>query len=91
MPARASSFLFLKLRLQVFQQPPVGDFGRFQNWALRGLAGEMRYLTDHRASLRSDPDLLLPGVRTVISVGMLYEGPESHSTEVLDPGSGCSR
>jgi epoxyqueuosine reductase len=48
------------------------DFNRFRSWAQRGLAGEMGYLTDHRAEVRGDLNLLLPGVRSVISVGMLY-------------------
>ena len=49
------------------------DFERFRDWAGRGLAGEMRYLTDHRADVRADLNLLLPGVKSVISVGMLYQ------------------
>jgi epoxyqueuosine reductase len=48
------------------------DFERFRDWAQRGLAGEMRYLTDHRADVRADVENLLPGVKSVISVGMLY-------------------
>jgi len=51
---------------------PVPDFDRFRAWVDRGLAGEMRYLTDHRADVRSDLNRLLPGVRSVISVGMMY-------------------
>jgi epoxyqueuosine reductase len=57
----------------------VPDFGRFRDWAERGLAGEMRYLTDHRAAIRASLDHLLPGVKSVISVGMFYghaTGPE---------------
>ncbi len=50
----------------------VPDFGRFRDWAQRGLAGEMRYLTDHRADVRSDARNLLPGVRSVVCVGMHY-------------------
>ena len=57
------------------------DFERFRDWVDRGLAGEMRYLTDHRAELRQNPESLLPGVRSVISLGMLYNGPEPLSTE----------
>ncbi|MDQ1474450.1 MAG: epoxyqueuosine reductase, partial [Bryobacterales bacterium] len=64
---------------------PVHDYSRFQSWVDRGLAGEMRYLTDHRATKRSHPESLLPGVRSVISVGMLYNGPEPHSTEFSNP------
>ena len=64
---------------------PVPDFDRFRDWADRGLAGEMRYLTDHRAEIRGDLGRLLPGVRSVICTGTLYNGPEPHSTEFTDP------
>ena len=52
------------------------DFDRYRAWVDRGLAGEMRYLTDHRAEVRSDLNHLLPGVMSVISVGMLYGDSE---------------
>ena len=45
----------------------------------------MRYLTDHRAALRSDPAQLLPGVRSLICVGLVYNGPEPCSTSFSDP------
>src|SRR6266699_557757 len=61
------------------------DFERFRSWADRGLAGEMGYLTDHRADIRSDPSHLLPGVRSVVCVGLVYNGPEPYSTEFSDP------
>ena len=64
---------------------PVPDFARFRDWVDRGLAGEMRYLTDHRADVRNHPEHLLPGVRSIICVGMLYDGPEPYSTEFSDP------
>lgn len=64
---------------------PVPDFGRFRHWVDRGLAGEMRYLTDHRAEVRSDPARLLPGVRSIICVGLVYNGPEPYSTRFADP------
>jgi epoxyqueuosine reductase len=63
---------------------PVPDFARFGSWVDRGLAGEMRYLTDHRAGIRSDPQQLLPGVRSIICVGLVYNGPEPLSTELSD-------
>jgi epoxyqueuosine reductase len=59
---------------------PVPDFGRFRNWVDRGLAGEMRYLTDHRAAVRNKPEHLLPGVQSIICVGLVYNGPEPNST-----------
>jgi epoxyqueuosine reductase len=61
------------------------DFNRFIDWKDRGLAGEMKYLTDHRATVRSDPANLLPGVRSVICTGLIYHGPEPLSTEFSDP------
>ncbi len=48
------------------------DFGRLERWAAGGMAGEMRYMTDRRKELRRDPRLLLPGARSVICVGKLY-------------------
>jgi epoxyqueuosine reductase len=45
----------------------------------------MRYLTDHRADFRSHPESLLPGVSSVISVGLEYNGPEPRSLEFTDP------
>jgi epoxyqueuosine reductase len=52
----------------------------------------MRYLTDHRADVRSDLNHLLPGVKSIVSVGMLYGGAESYFTEdfteIGDPGQG---
>jgi epoxyqueuosine reductase len=44
----------------------------------------MRYLTDHRAAVRSDPAHLLPGVRAIICVGLVYNGPQPLSTEFSD-------
>lgn len=63
----------------------LADFTRYRDWVDAGLAGEMRYLTDHRADLRSDPGNLLDGLRSVISVGMLYNGPEPRSTSFSEP------
>jgi len=63
----------------------VGDFARYRSWADRGLAGEIRYLTDRRGDLRHHPEELLPGARSVICVGLVYNGPEPLSTEFSDP------
>ena len=64
---------------------PVPDFSRYTNWVDRGLAGEMRYLTDHRAGIRFDPEHLLQGVRSIVCVGLIYNGPEPRSTQFTDP------
>src|SRR5580658_3787302 len=67
---------------------PVPDFRRFRHWVDRGRAGEMRYLTDHRAEVRSDPANILPGVRSIICVGLVYNGPEPYSTRFAEPDRG---
>ena len=55
---------------------PGDDFMRYQDWVARGMAGEMGYLTDRRAELRRDARNLLPGARSVICVGKLYNTPD---------------
>ena len=54
----------------------------YRQWVAAGLAGEMRYLTDHRAAVRSDPRHLLPSARSIICVAKLYNGPQPYSTEL---------
>jgi epoxyqueuosine reductase len=56
-------------------EPLADDFARYQEWTGRGMAGEMRYLTDRRADVRRDPQNLLPGARSIICVGKLYNQP----------------
>jgi epoxyqueuosine reductase len=51
---------------------PVAEFDWYRDWVASGYAGEMRYLTDRRAGVRSDPRNLLPSARSVICVGRLY-------------------
>ena len=63
-------------------EPLTEDSQRYLDWVDRGMAGAMGYLTDRRATLRTDPKLLLPNARTIISVGKLYNGPEPRSIEV---------
>ena len=43
------------------------------------MAGEMRYLTDHRADIRRDPRLLLPSAKSIICVGKVYKQPTRNS------------
>ncbi len=62
-------------------EPIAADVARFEHWVERGMAGEMRYMTDRRAELRRDPRSLLPSARSVICVGKLYNA----APEVKDP------
>ncbi|HSU33807.1 MAG TPA: tRNA epoxyqueuosine(34) reductase QueG [Bryobacteraceae bacterium] len=61
---------------------PLEDFERFQAWRSEGLAGEMKYLTDHRGDMRSDPRRLLASVQSIVCVGKLYNTPHPHSVEL---------
>jgi epoxyqueuosine reductase len=56
-------------------EPIANDFARYQEWTARGMAGEMGYLTDRRADVRRDPQNLLPGARSIICIGKLYNQP----------------
>jgi epoxyqueuosine reductase len=66
---------------------PTEDFERFEHWCTEGFAGEMHYMTDHRASLRSDPRQLLPTARTIVCVGKLYNTAHAN-TRSASPESG---
>jgi epoxyqueuosine reductase len=57
------------------------DFERYEHWVQQGMAGEMGYLTDHRAALRRDPRTVLPNARSIICVGKLYNTPLPNSTD----------
>ncbi len=67
---------------------PLADFERFDNWRSAGLAGEMRYLTDRRGDLRSDPRNLLPDAESIICVGKLYNTPHPHTAAVEEAERG---
>lgn len=65
---------------------PHSDFARFEEWRAHDFAGEMRYLTDRRGDLRSDPRNLLAEAKSIVCVGKLYNTPHPHTA--ADPGSG---
>src|SRR5271155_4909763 len=62
------------------------DASRYQAWVDGGNAGEMSYLTDYRTDRRVHPTELLPSARSIICLGILYNGPEPRSTEFYEPG-----
>lgn len=49
----------------------------FSDWIAAGMAGEMRYLTDHRAEIRMEVKRLLPSAKSVICVAKVYKQPQS--------------
>ena len=64
---------------------PLSEAVHYLDWARRGLAGRMTYLTDHRAEKRRDPRFLLESARSVLVVGQLYNSPAPYSTQFDDP------
>jgi epoxyqueuosine reductase len=67
---------------------PSEDLARFEVWRTAGYAGEMRYLTDRRGDVRADPRNLLPGARSILCVGKLYQTRHPHSIEQNDATHG---
>ena len=63
---------------------PLPEADYYGRWVAAGFAGEMKYLTDHRADIRSDPRKLLSSAQSVICVAKLYNGPEPYSTQLKD-------
>ena len=67
---------------------PHSDFARFQAWQQSGKAAELTYLTDHRASLRANPQSLLSTAQSIICLGKMYNTDRPLSTETTNPGHG---
>ena len=61
--------------------PPtaVRDLEFLPQWLKKGYGGEMRYLENPR---REDPRLVLPSVRSIICVGLIYNTTYPYSTEI---------
>ncbi|MEK6650509.1 MAG: tRNA epoxyqueuosine(34) reductase QueG [Bacteroidota bacterium] len=55
---------------------PEGD--RLQEWLDRGYHGTMGWMA-RRAAERRDPTLVLPSIRSVVSIAVNYYSPEPHS------------
>jgi epoxyqueuosine reductase len=64
---------------------PTTDAPLLFEWIAAGMAGEMRYLTDYRGDIRSDPRNLLPTAKSIICVARSYNAGRN------EPSSGISR
>lgn len=53
---------------------PPKSLSRLDAWLSQGRHGEMAYMAKHR-DVRGDPNRLLPGVRSIIAVGLGYYQP----------------
>lgn len=56
----------------------LAELSHLHEWLGRGYAGQMKYLHDAR---REDPQLVLPGARSVIVVALNYNSPQPYSTK----------
>ena len=66
---------------------PVESFPELsllQDWLARAFHGEMQYLERH-AHRRADVRAIVPGARSVIMLGTVYNTDAAYSTEISDP------
>ena len=64
------------------------ELDRGPEWLARGYAGEMKYLADER---RSNPQSVMPGLRSVIVCALNYNSPAPRSVDALVSGGSDSR
>jgi len=64
--------------------PPsaLEDLEFLPRWVKKGFGGEMRYLADPR---REDPQRVLPSVKSIVCVGLIYNTPYPYFTEIANP------
>jgi epoxyqueuosine reductase len=67
--------------------PPsaLKDLQFLPQWVKKGYGGEIHYLADPR---REDPRRVLPSVKSIICVGLIYNTPHAYSTDIADPTEG---
>ena len=70
----------------VARADPLPEAAWYLEWVARGMGGEMSYLAGPRGAMRRDPRALLPSARSILCVGMLYNGPQPYSTEFYGNG-----
>jgi epoxyqueuosine reductase len=59
------------------------ELGRLRGWLASGFHGDMAYLA-RSVDKRCDPALVLPGARSVIALGTLYNTARPYSTDIAD-------
>lgn len=61
------------------------ELARLRGWVDRGYAADLHWMV-RTAEKRMDPRLVIPGAKTVIALGTVYNTDQPYSTEVHDPG-----
>jgi epoxyqueuosine reductase len=68
---------------------PARRLDAYLNWIEAGLHGEMGYMArPDRVARRRDPQIILPGLRSIITVGLSYSTSAPPHREVTDPSRG---
>jgi epoxyqueuosine reductase len=67
--------------------PPsaLEDLEFLPQWVKKGYGGEMRYLANPR---REDPRRVLPSVKSIVCVGLIYNTPHPYSVDAADETEG---
>lgn len=65
----------------------AGTWDRLDEWLARGFAGEMNYIERRKEAYRH-PSSMLPAVRSVVMLGMVYGGADAGDGKTLTPSSG---
>jgi epoxyqueuosine reductase len=67
--------------------PPsaIKDLAFLPHWIKKGYGGEMNYLTNPK---RQDPRQLLPSVKSILCVGLIYNTSHPYSTDIPNPSAG---
>ncbi len=65
------------------ESPPLA-LKNLEAWLAKGHAGDMAWL-ERQKEKRLDPTLVLPGAKSVISVGLVYNTDRPYSTETSQP------
>ena len=62
----------------------AGTWDRLDEWLTRGFAGEMNYIERRKEAYRH-PSSMLPTVRSVVMLGMVYGGADAEDGKTLTP------
>lgn len=76
-------------RIGIISARPARRLSSYMNWIDEGLHGEMAYMArPDRVARRQDPNVILPGVKTIICVGLDYFTLSVPASIAQDPSRG---
>lgn len=76
----------------VAQAEPFAEAeARYARWVAEGRHGEMGWFNQDRVRASTHPDELLPGARSIVSLGVSYAAPQTEPTEERGPRGRIAR